>query len=176
LYRNTFSPRSRDFNGPDECARSLSTASCPAISRNRGGTVSLRLLISESITSSGHMVPFYFQPTLGGSDINGEQLLPSYQDYRFRAPNLLLLRESFEHSIWGPLGFLFMADQGKVALTRGDIDFTNLKHSFAAGLTLRAGGFPMVSFLFAWGGNEGTHTIAWMNTSLLGGSARPSLY
>jgi len=88
----------------------------------------------------------------------------------------LLLRENFEHSIWGPLGFSFMADQGKVALTRGDVDFQNLKHSFAAGLTLRAGGFPQVFFLFAWGGNEGTHTIGTVNTSLLGGSARPSLF
>ena len=44
------------------------------------------------------------------------------------------------------------------------------------GLTLRAGGFPMVWLLFSWGGHEGTHTTAAMNTSLLSGSARPSLY
>jgi hypothetical protein len=37
-----------------------------------------------------------------------------------------------------------MADEGRVALTRGDVGFSHLKHSFAAGLTLRAGGFPMV--------------------------------
>jgi len=85
-------------------------------------------------------VPFYFQQTLGGSDINGAPALSSYQDYRFRGPNLLLLRESFEHSLWGPFGFQFRADQGKVALTRGDIGFDRLKHSFATGLTLRAGG------------------------------------
>ena len=101
--------------------------------------------------------------------------MSSFQDYRFRAPNILLLHESFEHSIWGPLGFAFMADQGRVALTRGDIGFDHLKHSFATGLTLRAGGFPMVFLLFAWGGGEGTHTIANMNTSLLGGSSRPPL-
>jgi hypothetical protein len=63
-----------------------------------------------------------------------------------------------------------------VALTRGNVDFGNLKHSFSTGLTLRAGGFPQVFLLFAWGGGEGHHTIASMNTSLLGGSARPSLY
>jgi hypothetical protein len=88
---------------------------------------------------------------------------------------LLLLHESFEHSIWGPFGFTLMADQGKVALTRGDVDFQNLKHSFASGFTLRAGGFPQVFLLFAWGGGEGHHTIASMNTSLLGGSSRPGL-
>jgi Phosphoesterase family len=54
--------------------------------------------------------------------------------------------------------------------------FENLKHNFATGFTLRAGGFPQVFLLFAWGGDEGHHTIANMNTSLLGGSSRPSLY
>jgi len=102
--------------------------------------------------------------------------LASFQDYRFRAPNVLLLRGSFEHSIYGPLGFSFIVDEGKVALTRGDVGFSTLAHSFSTGLTLRAGGFPQVYLLFSWGGKEGTHTIANVNTSLLGGSARPSLY
>jgi len=177
LYGYTQSgPRSTETNGPDECAPA--SERCPEVShsRNLNGSIGVRLLLSESITSAASTVPFYFQPTLGGSDINSALALGSYQDYRFRAPNLLLLRESFEHSIWGPFGFSFMADQGKVALTRGDVDFNHLKHSFATGLTLRAGGFPMVFVMFAWGGNEGHHTIFNMNTSLLGGSSRPSLY
>jgi hypothetical protein len=178
LYRNTQSPAAKDTNGPDECALAVGAEKCPSISvsRNRQGTIGFRLFIAESSTSAGSVVPFYFQPTLGGSDIMGNPSLSSYQDYRFRAPNLLLLRESIEHSIWGPFGVTFMADQGKVALTRGDVDFENLKHSFATGFTLRAGGFPQVFLLFAWGGDEGHHTIANMNTSLLGGSSRPSLY
>ena len=129
------------------------------------------------MTPGGNVVPFYFQPTLGGSDINGNPSLSSYQDYRFRAPNVLLLRESFEHSLWNlPVGFTFMADEGKVALTRGDLGSNPWLHSFSTGLTLRAGGFPQVFLLFSWGGTEGTHTIANVNTSLLGGSARPSLF
>ena len=91
-------------------------------------------------------------------------------------PNALLLREAFEHSIWGPIGFAFSADQGKVALTRNDVDFEQLAHSFSVGLTLRARGLPAASLAFAWGGSEGTHTIANVNTSLLGGSTRPSLF
>ena len=177
LYGYTQSaPKNTDGNGPDECGPL--TAKCPPVSRSRNlnGSVGVRLLLSESITSGTSAVPFYFQPTLGGGDLNGAPALSSYQDYRFRAPNILLLQEKFEHSIWGPLGVTFMADQGKVALTRGDIGFSHLKHSFGTGLTLRAGGFPMVFLMFAWGGNEGHHTIANMNTSLLGGSSRPTLY
>jgi hypothetical protein len=176
LYRNsgTYGPKST--NGPDECAAALGATKCPAIQRNREGSVAVRLLITESIASAGSQVPFYLQPTLGGLDINGNSWLPSYNDYRFRAPNALLLRESIEHSIWGPVGVTFSADQGKVALTRGDIGFSHLAHSFSAGLTLRAGGLPALSLGFAWAGPEGTHTIANVNNSLLGGSSRPSLF
>ena len=173
LHTHTVSYAPKDSNGPDECGTD-NNATCPPVSysRNLQGSVNFRLLVSESFHSSS--VPFYFQQTLGGSDINGVPSLSSFQDYRFRGPNLLLLRESFEHSIWGPLGFQFLADQGKVAFTRSDLGFSHLKHSFSAGLTLRAGGFPMVSFLYAWGG-EGSHTIGSLNTSLLGGSSRPPL-
>ena len=176
LYGYTQSAaKSTDGVGPDSCAPS--DATCPAIShsRNLNGSINLRLLLSESINSATSAVPFYFQQTLGGSDINGAMTLGSYQDYRFRAPNLLLFEESFEHSIWGPFGLKFMADQGRVALTRGDLGFDHFRHSYAGGLTLRAGGFPMVSIMFAWGGPEGHHNIFNMNTSLLGGSARPLL-
>ena len=86
------------------------------------------------------------------------------------------MQETFEHSIWGPFGLKLEADEGQAALTRGDFGVSVLKHSFAAGLTLRAGGFPMVTLMYAWGGPEGQHTIANMNTFLLGGSSRPRLY
>ena len=176
IYKKTRSMLPKDHNGPDDCSTSADGHACPAITRDREGSFGARLLISESMAPAGHVVPFYFDPTLGGSDINGNPALSSYQDYRFRAPNVLLLQGNFEHSIYGPLGFSLGVDGGKVSLTRGDIGFRNLDHSYTAGLTLRAGGFPQVFLQFAWGGNEGTHTIANLNTSLLGGASRPSLY
>src|SRR5438552_613637 len=118
LYKNVASQAPKETNGPDECGTDITKLACPTFrstSRNRQGTLGARLLISKSIASGGSVVPFYFQPTLGGSDINGSPSLSSFQDYRFRGPNLLLLHESLEHSLWGPLGFAFMADQGKVA-------------------------------------------------------------
>ncbi len=189
----------RDTNGPDECSvdrdsenpecsvdkfahnpecvGNSSKPECKAITRDLQGSIGFRFFLALSAIPSGNVVPFYFQPTLGGSDINGNPSLASYQDYRFRAPDILLLRQSFEHSFGNlPLGFTFMADEGKVALTRGDLGSSPWAHSFSAGLTLRAGGFPQVLLLFSWGGKEGTHTSATVNTSLLGGSARPSLF
>ena len=175
LYGYTESgPKTGNMTGPNECAPS--GEKCPEISRSRNlnGSIGVRLLISESMNPVAK-VPFYFQPTLGGQDINSNLTLGSYRDYRFRAPNFLLLQESVEHSIWRPFGVKLAADQGRVALARSDVGFSHLKHSFAAGLTLRAGGFPMVSMMFAWGGPEGHHNIFNMNSSLLGGGARPIL-
>ncbi|MGD1210102.1 MAG: hypothetical protein ABR973_01940 [Candidatus Acidiferrales bacterium] len=190
----------RDTNGPDECSidqdsenmecsvdkfaqhheclttEGAATPTCKELSRDLQGSFGFRVFSVLSMTPDGDTVPFYFQPTLGGSDINGNQSLASYQDYRFRAPNLLLLRESFEQSLgsW-PLGIALMADEGKVALTRGGLGTSPWLHSFSAGLTFRLGALPQAVLLFSWGGKEGTHTIANVNTSLLGGATRPLL-
>jgi hypothetical protein len=177
IYRGASSSGPRAFNGPNECAQAVGSPACPPVSwsRNRQGTIGVRLLVSASTTSGGNQVPFYFQPTLGGSDLNGERLLASYQDYRFRAPNLLALQESVEHALWGPIGVFIQAEQGKVAEESSGLDFNGLKSSVTVGLTLRAGGFPMVNLSFSWG-SEGNHVIGSMSPTLLGGSARPSLY
>jgi hypothetical protein len=78
--------------------------------RNLEGSVAFRLLSVRS----GNNVPFYFQPTLGGADINGERLLAGYDDYRFRGRNLLAFQESVEHSVWGPVGAYALVEQSRV--------------------------------------------------------------
>ena len=177
LYRSTRSLLPREFNGPDTCAQDPNSLKCPTVSRNLEGSFGFQFLYTSSYTSGGSVVPFYVDPTIGGSDLNGTALLPSLPDYRFRGPNLMVLRGTFEHSIYKwPIGAKFMVDEGRVALTPGDLGFSHLAHSYAAGLTVRAGGLPVIDLLFAWGGHEGTHTIAAVSTSLLGGTARPSLF
>jgi hypothetical protein len=177
FYRTVSSTGPKDTNGPDECFVAVGSNTCPPVSysRNRGGALTFRLFTSASTALSGNTVPFYLQPTLGGSDINGQPLLPSFDDYRFRGPKVIALQETIEHSIWGPFGAYFMADQGKVALATGDLDFAGLTHSFGVGLTVRAGGLPVMNFSFAWGPG-GSHVISAVNASLLGGSSRPSQY
>jgi hypothetical protein len=176
LYTTVSSTGPKDTNGPNECFESVGSPGCPAVSysRNLEGSVSVRLLTTRSASGSGS-VPFYFQPTLGGSDINGQRLLSGYADYRFRGPNLIALQESVEHSVWGPIGVYVLAEQGKVAQQGGTLGFGDLVHSYAVGLTLRAGGFPLVNLSFAWG-SEGHHIIGTIDSSLLRGSGRPSLY
>jgi len=164
-------------NGPDACTPDGSH--CPHISTtiNNEGSISFRLLLTGSATSAGNAVPFYLDPTTGGSNIDANPILASYPDYRFHAPNLVLLRGTVEHALPKlPLGIYFSADAAKSPLTRSDIDFTNLRTSYSVGLTVHAGGLPVVYLFYAWGGNEGTHTTFSISNTLLGSSPRPSLF
>jgi hypothetical protein len=74
-----------------------------------------------------------------------------------------------------PVGALFSVDEGKIGLNRGDVSLDHLRHTLTAGVTIHAGGLPVVNLVFSWGGKEGTHTTANISSSLLGGSSRPSL-
>jgi hypothetical protein len=177
FYRTVSSTGPKDTNGPNSCFESVGSSKCPPVSysRNLEGSVSFRLLATSTSGSTGSQVPFYFQPTMGGSDLNGQRLLSGYDDYRFRGPNLIALQESVEHSIWGPIGAYLLVEQGKVTAEGDGLGLNNLVHSVAVGITLRAGGFPLVNLTFAWG-SDSHHIIGSIDPSLLGGSSRPSLY
>jgi hypothetical protein len=172
----------REYNGPNECTTSVDRRvgeyGCPdptVVTTNRVGSIGLRALVSRSGVSGDSRVPFYFQRTIGGSDIDGERLLASYDDYRFRGPHVMVLQQTFEHVIWGPIGAFAIAEQGRVALDGESFGEGALRKTFGAGLTVRAGGVPMMSLWWADGGAEGHHIAVTMTTSLLGGGSRPSL-
>jgi hypothetical protein len=163
---NSFYP-TRLFKGVNTDTGAPTPAGEAAPTTQRIGTLTLRGVLVASVTGAGHQVPFYFQPTLGGSDLDKQHFLASYPDYRFRAPNMMLLRAQYEQPLpkISFLGVVFRADTGKVASRRAELNFTHLRHSFGAGLTLRAGNIPYVMIMYAWGGREGTHVITDINLS-----------
>jgi hypothetical protein len=179
-------------NGPNDCsgsgpnvalkhagAKVNEAVPCPTISTTQKleGAINVRVFISESIAASGKAVPFYFMPTIGGSDLDGTSMLASYPDYRFRGPDLFLFRSSFEHSIGKlPIGAYFTVDEAKIAIRRDDVSIAHLRHTYGVGMTVHAGGLPLIYFVYAWGGNEGSHPIGTISPFLLGGSSRPSLF
>jgi hypothetical protein len=163
----------RGSDGQGSCRASVDPLRRPDRSWNKTGTIDFRVRYEQATAGSGDQVPFYLMPTLGGSDINGERLLSSYDDYRFRGPRLFVLQESFEHSVAGPVGVWIELTQGRVGLNDERLT-TDLRHSVALGATLRAGAAPMLTIAYAAGGPEGHHLIAVMSTSLLGGGGRPS--
>jgi hypothetical protein len=133
--------------------------------------IEANLVISEP-RSGNNAVPFYLQPTLGGGDINDENWLRSYRNYRFRAPNTVAYGVSYERRLIDPFGFSVFGQWGKVAEGVGDLDFNHLKYSVGVGLTLRLGGRALIEFSVAWGGNEGTQTYATGNRTTRSDSAR----
>ena len=176
IYRTRLADASRDTHGPNDCSTGLGDSPCPppSVSRNRYGSLGFRLLASTSTVSTGDVVPFYFQPTLGGSDINGLRWLSGYDDYRFRGPGVFALRESLEHYIYGIVGLSIVGEQGTVSSPEAGLNLRQLKHSLSAGASLRVGGMPVAYIMWGWG-PEGHRLIAVVNSTLLGGSGRPSL-
>jgi len=115
--------------------------------------------LTTSNTGANNVVPFYFQETLGGSDIDGLPTLRGFQDYRFRAPNLMLIQLQFERRIKGPIGFMIFYDTGKVANRTGDLSFSDLRHSFGGGLTFWSGAKVVLRAYVGLGSGEGHHTF-----------------
>ena len=132
---------------------------CDAIAGQqcRYGNLVLNGLVTTSYTSDGHVVPFYYQPTLGGTDINGVDTLRGLTDYRLRAPNRVLLQAEFDHDIYLPLGIYGFYDVGKVALQAGDLGFSHLRHDLGVGIFFRVQDKIVLRAYIGFGAGEGSH-------------------
>jgi hypothetical protein len=174
LFRRTGDP-DPDPEATNDCVAKPSARACIGTSQNLGGTIHLRAFVVSTSAAEGAAVPFYFQPTIGGSDIRGQRTLLSFDNYRFRAPHALLFQQSFEHSIWGPIGGWVQADQGMVAMTRDQLGLGGLKKTITTGMTIRAGGAPALIVSYAMGGGERRRLVVSFNAAILGGATRPTL-
>ena len=123
----------------------------------RDSVLNLRAYFSTSMTSGGNRVPFYFQETLGGSDVYGNAALRGFRDYRFRGPHVVLFQAEYSRRIWGPIGALAFYDAGTVGVQRSDLDLTNLRHSFGGGLALYLADKIVFKAYIGLGSGEGRH-------------------
>jgi hypothetical protein len=128
--------------------------------------------VTASAADAGNSVPFFLQPTIGGSDITGNLTIPSYADYRFRGPDAeygtATLRYPARYKIDLPLDLEVRADTGKVGLRRNDLSVNHMRHSYSAGFALQFGSIAAVDFLYSWGGREGGQPHALLNPQILG--------
>jgi hypothetical protein len=77
----------------------------------------------------GQTVPFYFRPTLGGSDS-----LRSARDFRFRDTNVLALNLEYRWEAFSGLDMALFSDLGKVATRTAQLDLTDLEQAYGVGL------------------------------------------
>jgi hypothetical protein len=100
---------------------------------NRYRTIALRAAAVLTDPSAGQQVPFFYEPTLGGS-----QALRGFREFRFRDRNSLLLTAEYRwEASWMLDGALFV-DAGKVAADRKDLDLRNLDVSYGIGFRLHS--------------------------------------
>jgi hypothetical protein len=133
----------------------LANTVCPSLrsgTRCSMGDLNLIAMVTASYTSAGSSVPFYFDQTLGGTDINGNDTLRAFGTYRFRGPNSVLFQAEYRHPLWGPVGLFSFYDTGKVALLRSDLSLDHLRHDTGVGLYFYAGNHEIARVYMGFGG------------------------
>lgn len=84
--------------------------------------------VFSTSADSHHTVPFYFQPTLGGSTT-----LRSARDFRFRDLNALAINVEYRWEAFSGLDMALFTDMGKVTPRGRELDFSNLEHAYGIG-------------------------------------------
>lgn len=121
------------------------------------GVLEIRGLLSVSHKSAGNAIPFYLQETLGGSDINNDPTLRGFADYRFRAPDLMLISAQYERRVWSYFGILGFYDTGQVANRAGDLSLAQMRHSYGFGINLWGQSKVLFRAYVGLGSGEGRH-------------------
>ncbi len=100
---------------------------------NRYRTLALRAAAVLTDPHSGQDVPFFYQPTLGGS-----QTLRGFREFRFRDRNSLALTAEYRWEASWLLDGAFFVDAGKVAFDRQDLNLRDLDVSYGVGFRIHS--------------------------------------
>ena len=112
-----------------------------------------RLRLSTTTAGDGHEVPFYMQPTLGGSDS-----LRSYSDFRFRDRNMATLNLEYRWEAFSGLDMALFSDFGSVAPRVSQLEFADVRGAYGIGLRFNTYKAVFLRLDVAAGGSEGLRT------------------
>lgn len=96
--------------------------------------IGARARITLTDPLGGHVIPFYLQPFIGGTDT-----VRGYDQYRFRSGNAILFNVEYRQGFKSILDLIVFADAGRVADTRSDLGLTDLRGSAGVGSRVRLG-------------------------------------
>ena len=116
-------------------------------------TARARTVLSTAFPRSA--VPFYYQPTLGGTDIDGFDTLRGFTDYRFRAPSFWLGQAEYSRHAWGPIKWMLFYDVGKVSPNIAHLNFVQVRQDWGPGATLVLLSHELLRAYAGFGGGEG---------------------
>lgn len=96
---------------------------------NERRVIALRARADMTDARRGQTVPFYLQPTLGGSnDLRG------YRPWRFYDNNSMVLNAEYRWEVFSGMDMAVFGDAGKVAPRWQDLDFHDLEASYGFGM------------------------------------------
>jgi len=103
------------------------------------GRIDVKTLVQLARVDPANAMPFYFMPTIGGSDVESRTSLRGYDDYRFRGADAAVLQVEYTRTFekLDPLGMLVFYDGGLVGATASDMWNSRYRQDAGVGLTLR---------------------------------------
>ena len=106
--------------------------------------------LSGTTPDAGNEVPFYMQPTLGGS-----RTLRSDADFRFRDEHAVWFNAEYRWEAFSALDMALFTDWGNVAPRLSDLTATDLKHAYGIGFRFNTAQAVVFRIDIATGGGEG---------------------
>jgi outer membrane protein assembly factor BamA len=100
---------------------------------NQRRVFAFRAKSAMTFTDDGRAIPFYMQPSLGGSeDLRG------YRPYRFRGNNSLVANAEYRWEIFSGLDMALFADAGRVYDRRSDFSWRHMQSDVGFGFRFNA--------------------------------------
>jgi hypothetical protein len=115
------------------------------------GEIDVHALLTLSHSSGGDQLPFYLEPTLGGTDIDSRVTLRGWDNYRFRGRDRALLQFEYGLTVWDPFGAFVFYDAGKVGASPSDLSPLDYRQDAGLGLSVRLRGNVIAQTYIAWG-------------------------
>jgi surface antigen Omp85-like protein len=122
----------------------------PIFDKKRVFAVRGRLMSTKA--DAGNEVPFYFRPTLGGSES-----LRSAQDFRFRDNHSLFMNFEYRWEAFSGLDMALFTDLGKVTARVRDVNLRNLRRAYGIGMRFNTYRSVFLRIDVATGGGDGFH-------------------
>lgn len=124
----------------------------PIFDKKRVFAARFRLLTTTA--ADGQEVPFYFEPTIGGSDT-----LRSVADYRFRDRNGAVLNLEYRWEAFSGLDMALFSDFGTMAPRISELDSSRIRGAYGIGLRFNTYKAVFLRLDIGAGGSEGIRTF-----------------
>jgi outer membrane protein assembly factor BamA len=128
-----------------------SRAFLPLGTRQR--VLALRAVLVDSSTTNGNRIPFFMQPTLGGS-----RTLRGYDSYRFRGEDAMFYQVEYRWEANTAIELALFLDAGTVSDPGESLSFDDLKTDWGIGFRLKTLRSVLFRFDLAWS-SETTKTV-----------------